>query len=256
MPNKFMIQFVFRRLRFWGAFALRAVAATLFLACPALANQGTGSTGSILNILLLGLVAYFVVRAFRRRSGRDDRTRPGSWTQDRPEDSAPGETKQDRTLDRHDVARQMWEMLGSKPDESQPREAGEARPARPVPGGFDQAEFLEGAKLFFSRFQQIVDRSDLDELHGFLSESVYREALDRLQSSGGERTEVMLVDARVLETKTEGGRTSVSVHYDAQLRRGASGERAEQVRSVWEFSRDDSAENGLWTLEKINTMTQ
>ena len=228
-----------------------AVFSTILLSNPALASQGTGSTGSLLNILLLGLVAYFLVRAFRRRSGRDDKTRPGNWTQDRPEDSAPAEKPQDRPLDRQEVARQMWEMLGS-----QPQEPGEAPPVRPVSTSFDEAEFLEGAKIFFFRFQQVDERGDLDALHGFLSESVYREALERLQSGGGERTEVMLVDARVVEMRTEGGRTFVSVHYDAQLRRGASGERSEQVRSVWEFSRDDGAENGLWTLEKINTMTQ
>ena len=256
MPNKFMIEFFFRRLRFWGAFCLRVVAVMVLLSRPALANQGTGSTGSILNILLLGLVAYFLVRAFRRRSGNDDQPRPGDRNQGRPEDSSSEETPQNRTLDRHDVARQMWEMLGSQPEDAKPREVDDARPVQSGPGGLDEAEFLEGAKLFFSRFQQIDDRGDLDELHGFLSESVYREALDRLQSSGGERTEVMLVDARVVETRTEGGRTSVAVHYDAQLRKGASGERAEQVHSVWEFSRDDGAENGLWTLEKINTMTQ
>ena len=249
MPYKFMIELLFRRLRLWGAFGLRVVPAMLFLSSPALANQGTGSTGSILNILLLGVVAYFLVRAFRRRSGGNDRTRPGDRPQDRPDAPTPRQTPQDRTLDRHDVARQMWEMLGS-----QPPEAGEAHPVERVSGDFDEAEFLEGAKVFFSRFQQVGDRSDLDELHGFLSEGVYREALDRLQSGGFERTEVMLVDARIVETKTEGGSTSVSVHYDAQLRRGASGERAEQLRAVWEFSR--SVENGLWTLEKINTMTQ
>lgn len=246
-----MIELFFIRLRRWSASGLRVVAATVLLARPALANQGTGSTGSILNILLLGVVAYFLVRAFRRRSGRDDRTRPGNWNQDRPEDSTPKETPQDRAIDRHDVARQMWEMLGS-----QPQEEGDARPARHPSDGFDEVEFLEGAKVFFSRFQQIDERGDLDALQGFLSESVYREALDRLQSGGGGRTEVMLVDARIVETRTEGGRTFVSVHYDAQLRKGESGERAEQVRSVWEFSRDDGAENGLWTLEKINTMTQ
>ena len=251
MPNKPMIELFFRRLRRWGASGLLVAAETVLLARPALANQGTGSTGSILNILLLGVIAYFLVRAFRRRSGRDDRTRPGNRTQDRPEDSTPEETPQDRTIDRHDVARQMWEMLGS-----QPQEAGDARPVQRASGGFDEAEFMEGAKVFFSRFQQIDERSDLDALHGFLSEGVYREALDRLQAGGGERTEVMLVDARIVETRTEGGRTFVSVHYDAQLRKGQSGERSEQVRSVWEFSRDDNAENGLWTLEKINTMTQ
>lgn len=252
MPYKSMIENIFRRFRLWGTFGLRVALATVLLSRPALANQGGGSTGGILNILLLGLVAYFLVRAFRRRSGGGGKPRPGNWSQDRPEDSEQDNPPSDRTLDRHEVARQMWEMLGSKPQES-----GDESPVRASSDHFDEAEFLEGAKLFFSRFQQIGDQSDLDELHGFLSESVYGQALDRLQSGGaGERTEVMLVNARIVEMKTEGGRTFVSVHYDAQLRKGASGERAEQLRAVWEFSRDDDDANGLWTLESINTMNQ
>ncbi len=218
--------------------------------CPAYANQGTGSSaGSILNILLLGLVAYFLVRAFRRRSGGKDETRPGSGTPNSPEDS---QKRTARPVDRHEAARQMWDVLSSEP------QVKTDIPSVPVaPDGFDETEFLEGAKLFFSRFQQVADSGELDDLRPFLSNDVYREALDGVESGvGQERVEIMLLEARLMEMKSEGGQTFASVFYDAQLRKGASGEQAEHLRTVWEFSRDDSAANGLWTLEKINKMNQ
>ncbi|WP_196772817.1 TIM44-like domain-containing protein [Pseudodesulfovibrio alkaliphilus] len=153
-------------------------------------------------------------------------------------------------MDRHEAARQMWSMLGSG-DAAQPGPA--AGGDSQVAVGFDPAEFLEGAKLFFSRFQQVSSSRELDELRGFLSDDVYEQALAALPADAAlARTEVMLVDARLVERRSEGGRTWVTVFYDAQLRKGISGEQPYTVRTAWEFSRVEDAGNGLWTLEKIN----
>lgn len=242
---------VFRRLLKWGTCFARVLPLILW-SLPASADQGAGGGGvSILNIIFLGLMAYFLVRAFRRRSGGNDKDRPGRWDRDNTKEPPQGGTPPNRPLDRNDVARQMWEMLGSKPEDNQDRP-----PVQNSLADFDEAEFLEGAKLFFSRYQQVADKAELDQLHGFLSDGVYQEALGRLQGGEPERTEVMLVEARLVEQKTEGGHTLVSVRYEAQLRRGQSGERSENLSAVWEFSRDNGTGSGLWTLEKINPMNQ
>ena len=243
---------------------LAAPVLVLLTATPALAQAAPPSrTGSILNILLLVLIAYFLVRAFRRRSGNDDRTRPGPRSggdyPDRPgnedrSDERPASGDEQRPeakpMDRHEVARRTWDMLssqgGDRPTPSTPTGA----PRRA--DGFDEAEFLEGAKVFFSHFQQARDKEDLDAIRDFLSDEVYSDAV-----AAGERprTEVMLVSARLLELNSEGGRTAASVHYDAQLRVGEEG-RPVQYRTVWEFGRDDSVPGGLWVLEKINSIDQ
>jgi predicted lipid-binding transport protein (Tim44 family) len=221
----------------------------LLVSAPAMAAETQPSrAGSIVNILLFGVIAYFLVRAFRRRGGGDDR--PG------PDQTPPrDETAQRpaRPMDRHEAARQMWGMLGSK--ETAADDGG--RPAAVRSDGFDEAEFLEGAKIFFSRFQQVGNSRDLEELRGFLSDDVYEHALAKTATEPNMvRTEVMLVDARLMEKRTEAGRTWVTVFYDAQLRKGISGDRPYHVRAAWEFSRDDSVESGLWTLEKINKIDQ
>lgn len=231
-----------------------AITLTLFLfeAVPAFAQEPAPSRGgSILNILLLGCIAYFLVRSFRRRSGGDDKTRPGNWSR-RNDESEQSDRPAGKPMDRHEAARQAWSVLSSEKDE-----APSGQPSVVKDAGFNEAEFLEGAKLFYTRFQQVVSADELQELHPFLSEDVYSEALAGIQGSPVQSpTEVMLLNARLMEMKSEGGKTFSSVFYDGQLRKGAESNQPVQARAVWEFSRDDSVENGLWILEKINKVEQ
>jgi len=221
----------------------------LLWAAPALAAEPPqGGGASVLNILFLGLIAYFLVRAFRRRGGGGSGPDRGSGHDD-PATRDDSPRPSGRPMDRHEAARQMWSMLGS----GDTAQSGPVADAGGQAAGFDSAEFLEGAKLFFSRFQQVSSGRELDELRGFLSDDVYEQTLAALPADAAlARTEVMLVDARLVERKSEGGRTWVTVFYDAQLRKGISGEQPYAVRTAWEFSRAEGAENGLWTLEKIN----
>jgi len=243
----------------------RALALSL-LAVPAWAEGGeTSGTGSILNILLLALVAYFLVRMFRRRSGGGPRPgdRPDQHSGDRPGEGDDGgsgdagDVRQPpaRPADRYDAARQMWTMLGGDGEEG--GEKGGDAPSRAVPSpaanaGFDEREFLEGAKLFYTRLRQADGIDDLDGLKPFLSEDVYNRARAAIESGAYRREEVMLLDARVADMRTEGGRTMISVSYDATL--GGEGNQTHQRRSVWAFSRDEGVENGLWTLDAIDNM--
>jgi predicted lipid-binding transport protein (Tim44 family) len=230
----------------------------LVVSVPALAaaEAAPSRSGSVLNILFLGLIAYFLVRAFRRRGGgdqdrSDERTDNDSSARDDRDGDAPSGGRP-QSMDRHEAARQMWSMLGS----GQTDPVGNA-PAAPAADGFDEMEFLEGAKLFFSRFQTVGNSRDLDELREFLSDDVYDHAMAKLATEPSfVRTEVMLVDARLMERRNEGGRTVVTVYYDAQLRKGISGDRPYHLRTAWEFSRDDGVENGLWTLDTINKIDQ
>ncbi len=237
---------------------------------PAVANQTEGfSGGSVLNILFLGVIAYFLVRMFRRKRNKDDNTpRLGKWTSKREDDD-----HKVIPMDRHEAARQMWNHLSSDKPRQEPSAQqqtdikpthGSSDAPRQEPavhdqraGDFSEEEFLEGAKLFFSRFQEAHDKREFDELKIFLSDEVYTNAVAEVHDKSREgHTEVMLLNARLVEVKSEGERTEATVFYDARLRRGVSGEQQEHVRTVWEFSRNDSVENGLWTLEKINKVDQ
>jgi len=253
-----------RRGRFMTGTFLSGIAATLMLlaaAAPAQANSGApgSGAGSVLNILLLGLIAYFLIRMFRRRSGGGNRPddRWNDQTQDRSGDQADGQgddrpQRSARPMDRHEAARQMWTMLGGDADEVP---GGEADAPGVASAGFDQREFLEGAKLFFSRYQQVADVAELDELRGFLSDDVYREARSGIESGVRQPLDIMLLEAKIMGVEEGDGRTTASVYYDATLG-STSGEQPSHLRAVWEFSRDDSVQNGLWTLDTTTIMDQ
>lgn len=222
----------------------------LIAASPAFANQQAPSAGgSVLNILLLALIAYFLVRMFRRRSGDDD-SQSGNWEKNDPSEK---KGRVIRPMDRHEAARSAWDHLRSEQDsenvDSHISTSNETN-------GFNEAEFLEGAKLFYSRFQQATDSGDFEELKVFLSDEVYADAVLNAQNSRMETTEIMLLNARLMEMKQENNQTLATVFYEAQVRQGGSGGQARHLRSVWEFSRDDTTDNSLWTLEKINKVDQ
>lgn len=225
----------------------------LLAAESALADQGTPSSGgSVLNILLLGVIAYFLVRMFRRRmGGGNGKSGSDKTSEKRSEGNEKGRVI--RPMDRHEAARQMWGHLSS---DSQGTAQEAVTPTMRV-DGFNENEFLEGAKLFFARFQQASDSRDFDELKVFLSDEVYTDAVLRAQDNPAHvRTEIMLLNARLMELNPGDGMTAATVFYDAQVRKGISGDQPVHMRAVWEFSRDDSVENGLWKLEKINKVDQ
>lgn len=236
---------------------LGVVFSLLVLVSPAFAQETPASRGGgILNILLLAGIAYFLVRSFRRRSG-GDKTRPGSWgSRDQDEDTADDASERPaersaRPMDRHEAARQTWDMLSSGEDERPIPTTPTATPSARA-DGFDEAEFLEGAKVFYSRFQQASGEHNFQTLRDFISDEVFNDAMSQ---AGQGPTEVMLLNAKMMEMKSEQGRTMATVFYDAQLRVGEDGQPVHQ-RVVWEFSRDDTVSGALWVLEKINKVDQ
>jgi len=246
------------RVHFCQCIDVLAVFALVLLAVPSSAMAQGPMTGSVLNILLLGIVAYFLVRMFRRRTGggdKSDKTRPGNWSEKSSDDKEQG-GKLIRPMDRHEAARQMWGHLSSDKQEapavSEPQET-----QKYDVSGFDEAEFLEGAKLFFGRFHQASESRDFDDLKMFLSDEVYADAvLDAQKETAPTRMEIMLLNAKLMEAKSEGQRTRATVFYDGQMRQGSSGEQVVHIRAAWEFSRDDTVDNSLWKLDKINKVDQ
>jgi predicted lipid-binding transport protein (Tim44 family) len=63
-----------------------------------------------------------------------------------------------------------------------------------------------------------------------------------------------MIEARVLEARSSGTETVISVHFDAMLREDDPSAPAEQVREVWHIRRDESAPSPQWILEGIQQL--
>ncbi|AGW14036.1 Tim44 domain-containing protein [Megalodesulfovibrio gigas] len=205
-----------------------------------------GGFGGILELLLLGLVAFMAFRFFRnRRAAQANNMEPAMATAGTSARSTAHEPAGQQSHHQNSG----WGNL--REQEEQPQ-----TPAGPtMPPGLDEASFLEGARLLYGRLQASWDKRDLADIRSFTSDEVYAEIARQAQDDPTPgTTEILYLDAKVLEVRRNGAETVIAVLYDAMLREEREADRPSQVREVWHFSRDESQTNPEWTLEGIQQM--
>jgi predicted lipid-binding transport protein (Tim44 family) len=89
-----------------------------------------------------------------------------------------------------------------------------------VPAGFDTAGFERAAKLIFIRMQAANDAADLNDLRQFSTPEMFAAFRLDLQDrhSAPQRTDVLQVEAHILDVTEEAGQQIVSVRFDGLLR--------------------------------------
>jgi predicted lipid-binding transport protein (Tim44 family) len=128
-----------------------------------------------------------------------------------------------------------------------------------LPPGFDEAAFLEGARRAYRMLQDAWDKGDLADLRALTTEDVFAELEGQLAARQGKsRTEVLHLDARLLEARDAGLEMEASVLFDAFLReedaeQGAD-DRGHQVREVWHFVRPAGRRQPTWFLDGIQQL--
>ncbi len=114
-----------------------------------------------------------------------------------------------------------------------------AAAAGPVlPAGFDHAAFERIAKMIFIRLQAANDAGDLDDLRTFTTPEMFASARLDLQERGGvaQKTDVVTVDARLIDFAQEADRQVVSVRYSGLIRE-ESDSAATSFDEVWHLVR-------------------
>jgi predicted lipid-binding transport protein (Tim44 family) len=120
-----------------------------------------------------------------------------------------------------------------------------------LPPGFDVEGFLKGAKIIYTRLQASWDKRDMEDIRQFVSPEVLSEIQKQAQEDPKPgKTELLLINPRILEVREVTTQTVVSVFYDVMMRENRS-EMAKQVREVWHFSRDSRKPEDHWVLEGI-----
>ncbi len=93
--------------------------------------------------------------------------------------------------------------------------------AAPVlPADFDTAAFERIAKMIFIRMQAANDTADLNDLRGFTTPELFASLRLELQERGNtqQHTDVVKVDARVIDYASEAERNVVSVRFSGLIR--------------------------------------
>lgn len=189
---------------------------------------GNGAFGSILMMLALAAVVMFALRMMRSRP------------QASPLEYA-GNVHPEPRLDNNNLST----AFGGAARDSAPA------PANRFPAGFDAAQFAHHAKLNFTKLQAANDRGELSTMRDFMTPALYAEIEAQVNARGGapQKTDVVTLNADVLEVVTEGDVYVASVRFSGMLREEADAT-AQPFSEVWHLEKPLDGNSG-WLISGI-----
>lgn len=135
---------------------------------------------------------------------------------------------------------------------------------RPVPGhivaSFDQTGFVDGAKNAFARLQQAWNEGDMADIRQFTTDKVFGEVQDQYHArTADSRTEIVDLNAMLIEASEVNGYHEAAVYFEAQLREADSNSEEDvevtTAREVWHFVRPVNSRVPTWFLDGIQQVS-
>lgn len=189
-----------------------------------LAGHGMGGAmGSILMMVLVGAVLLFLISRFMR-----------------PRNATP-------------AGPYGFERASPQPVTPQSGYSNGGASAQPqaIPADFPVDSFLRGAKASFIRLQAANDRKDLDDIREYTTPEMFAEISMQIHERDDtpQKTDVVWVNAELIEVASEGDYSVASVRFTAQLRE--NGQPPEDIDEIWHVQRDLRREQAGWLLAGI-----
>lgn len=119
-----------------------------------------------------------------------------------------------------------------------------------VPAGFDMTGFLRTAKMQFIRLQAANDSGRVDEIRDFTTPEMFEEL--RAEIRGGQQTDVVALNADLLELAQEKDSYWASVRFSGTVREEQGGEPV-GFEEVWNLVKPADGSSG-WLLAGIQQM--
>jgi predicted lipid-binding transport protein (Tim44 family) len=123
-------------------------------------------------------------------------------------------------------------------------------PQSTLPAGFDTAGFLRAAKTNFIKLQVANDSGRLDEIREFTTREMFDEL--RTDTQPGQQTDVVALNADLLELATEKGKHWASVRFSGMVRE-TPGTEPVGFEEVWNLVKPVDGSTG-WLLAGIQQM--
>jgi len=120
-----------------------------------------------------------------------------------------------------------------------------------IPADFPVDVFLRSARTTFIRLQAANDRKDLDDIREYTTPEMYAEIAMQMNERGDapQKTDVLSLDAVLLEVVNEGDYAIASVRYTAQLRENDGA--PESVDEIWHVHKNLRDPKAVWLLAGI-----
>lgn len=195
---------------------------------------GFGGAG-MMDIVILALVAFLALKLIRMvMNRRTAEAVPGGGNVREAQDFAPRP--------------EPWQgMQGGAGDASAHSAGGsDIRLA-----GFDQDDFLRGAKMLYTRLQNSWDKRDVADIATFTTDVILSEVKAQAEADPSpSKTEIMLVNASLVSAERDGEEDVATVFFDVLLRESPDAQVPSQTRELWHFTRPAGSSES-WRLDGI-----
>jgi predicted lipid-binding transport protein (Tim44 family) len=121
-----------------------------------------------------------------------------------------------------------------------------------IPADFDVEAFVKQAKHAFITLQAANDRGDLEALRELVSDELFeslKQDIDGRVGAVAQQTDVVTLDAQLLEVVTESGTHWASIRFSGMLREEGSGTPS-HFEEIWNLQKPEKGNSG-WTLAGI-----
>ena len=205
--------------------------ASMFMGGGGMGGLG-GAMSSILMMLAIGAGVFFLIRMFRK-----------------PQPQA--QPLQYAGMGENTVTH--MDSVGS--GSAAPYAAPFAQAASTRPAWFEDEPFLREAKKHFIRLQDGYDRGDLNDIREYVTPEMFAEINMQIRERGDKpnKTEVVTLNAAVLEVVTEGDYVIASVRFDGMIREEIGGP-AEPFNEIWHIQKSQlqsTQANATWLISGI-----
>ncbi|EJN06710.1 Tim44 domain-containing protein [Herbaspirillum sp. YR522] len=214
-------------------------------------SAGGGMFGSLITLLLLAGVAFFLFRMFSR--ARQEQGNNPAYAAPLPRvspiGSAVGATPEIGSGLHDSNAPQAGSPVNGY-GASVPAAAPAAIEKWGIPADFDAPGFVRNAKTYFIRLQAAWDRADINDIREFTTPEMFAELRLQLQERGASAnaTDVVQLDAELLGIETQAHDYLATVRFQGLIKE-APELSAEPFAEIWNLSKPQNG--GGWVLAGI-----
>ncbi|PWI34281.1 preprotein translocase subunit Tim44 [Vibrio albus] len=191
-----------------------------------------------MDILIIGLIAYFIFKFMRGMLG----AKAGSMNQ-----------------------RQGYAYTGSEQFETsqpnfqnvdQPQSAGFGATGHSdvphnTPPGFDHTAFIDGAREHYRIIQGAWNYNELHTIQEYVSTELFEQLKEeRAQLQGEQHTDVMYIDAEIVRADYDASHAQLSLQFKGRYRDAVEGVE-EDIDDTWHLERDLTIPNAPWLIVGI-----
>lgn len=187
----------------------------------------------MMDILIIGLLAFVIFRLMRRRAPATGRPNPA------PAYSGP---QPDQRTPFNNIPPARDTLFGSS--------GGFTASSVPfnLPPGFDMNAFLAGAREHYRGLQDAWNKNDLAKIQEYVTPELYNDLrAERATLEGEQHTEVLFVDAELVRADHSGNEAEVSIKFSGRYRDTHEGVE-EPINDIWHLQRDLSRPDAPWYI--------